>query len=313
MRLSAQGGISLGGNVDITKFSPQQLKTLRKVFNRLNHFMVFLWKIGLGKAINIWPAGFGRIMVIKHRGRKSGTEYLTPVNYAIVEKEIYGTAGFGSVSDWYRNILVNPRVELWLPDGKRTFCAEEISNAPNRLFLLRQVIVASGFGTNRIAWCNTRPPVIMPEALMITRAPFASFNFFDSSRDDAVIIECVRNGCFSFRRTLAYSSSCSSVRRAYAAVVAAAIGEADLADVDRLAPDVGALPFVVAARSTDDALGQIPDRFLRSLYAEADRRWIPPGKSCASLTSSWMSNRKRRSGWPAPRPSGKATARSWWC
>jgi len=84
-------------------------------------------------------------MVIKHRGRKSGKEYLTPVNYAIVEGEIYCTAGFGSISDWYRNMLVYPRVELWLPEGKLLACAEDISDSPRRLFLLRQVIIASGF------------------------------------------------------------------------------------------------------------------------------------------------------------------------
>ena len=131
--------------MDITKFTPQQMNSLRKVFHAMNHFMVFLWKIGLGKAINIWPAGFGRIMVIKHRGRKSGKEYLTPINYALVDGEIYGTAGFGSISDWYRNMLANPRIELWLPEGKRTACAHDISDSPNRLFLLRQVIIASGF------------------------------------------------------------------------------------------------------------------------------------------------------------------------
>lgn len=107
--------------------------------------MVLMWKLGLGKSINIWPAGFGRIMVIKHHGRKSGKEYLTPVNYAIVDGEIYCTAGFGSISDWYRNILVYPQVELWLPEGKQIACAEDISDSPRRLFLLRQVIIASGF------------------------------------------------------------------------------------------------------------------------------------------------------------------------
>lgn len=121
------------------------MNTLRKVFRAMNPFMVFLWKIGLGKAINIWPAGFGCIMVIKHRGRRSGREYLTPVNYAIVEGTIYCTAGFGSISDWYRNMLVYPRVELWLPEGKRFACAEDISSSPRRLLLLRQVIIASGF------------------------------------------------------------------------------------------------------------------------------------------------------------------------
>ena len=131
--------------MDVTKFTPQQRNTLLKVFHAGNRFMVWMWKMGWGQAINIWRAAFGRIMVIKHRGRKSGKEYLTPVNYAIVDGEIHCTAGFGAISDWYRNILVYPRVELWLPEGKNIYCADDISDSPRRLFLLRQVIIASGF------------------------------------------------------------------------------------------------------------------------------------------------------------------------
>ena len=131
--------------MDVTKLTPRQMSTLRKVFHSMNRFMVWMWKMGWGKAINVWPAGFGRIMIIKHRGRKSGKEYLTPVNYALVNGQIYCTAGFGSISDWYRNMLVHPQVQLWLPEGKNFYCAEDISDSPNRLFLLRQVIIASGF------------------------------------------------------------------------------------------------------------------------------------------------------------------------
>ena len=131
--------------MDVNNFTPQQMNTLRKFFRTMNRFMVFMWKLGLGKAINVWPAGFGRIMVIRHRGRRSGKEYLTPVNYAVVDGEIYCTAGFGSISDWYRNMLVYPKVELWLPEGKKWYCAEDASTSPYRLFLLRQVIIASGF------------------------------------------------------------------------------------------------------------------------------------------------------------------------
>lgn len=137
--------VSKGGNVDVSSFTPQRMNTLRKVFHAGNRFMVWMWKLGWGKFINIWPAGFGRIMVIRHRGRRSGREYLTPVNYAIVDGDIYCTAGFGSMSDWYRNMLANPRVELWLPEEKNWFCAEDISHSPRRLFLLRQVIIASRF------------------------------------------------------------------------------------------------------------------------------------------------------------------------
>ena len=131
--------------MDVSNLTPKQLNSLRKAFRTMNPFMVFMWKIGLGRAINFWPAGIGRIMVIKHRGRKSGKEYLTPVNYAIVDGEIYCTAGFGSGSDWYRNMLANPNIELWLPEGWRKARAEDISDSPRRVFLMRQVIIASGF------------------------------------------------------------------------------------------------------------------------------------------------------------------------
>lgn len=109
--------------------------------------MILMWRLGMGKWINIWPAVIGRIMVIKHRGRKSGKEYLTPVNYAVVDGKIYCTAGFGSISDWYKNMLVNPNIELWLPEGWHKAHAEDISDSPNRLHLLRQVIIASGFAS----------------------------------------------------------------------------------------------------------------------------------------------------------------------
>lgn len=127
------------------QFSPSQIKTLRNVFRLLNRLMVFMWKLGLGRMINIWPAGIGRIMVIKHLGRKTGKIRLAPVNYAPIAGEIYCTAGFGAISDWYRNIIANPSVELWLPEGKFHAIAEDISDAPQRLFLLRQVLIASGF------------------------------------------------------------------------------------------------------------------------------------------------------------------------
>ena len=131
--------------MDTTKSTTKQMDSLRKGFRAMNRFMVFMWKLGMGRMVNFWPAAVGRIMVIKHRGRKSGKEYLTPVNYAPIKGEVYCTAGFGPGSDWYRNIQANPGVELWLPSGKRKARAEDISDSPERIFLLRQVIIASGF------------------------------------------------------------------------------------------------------------------------------------------------------------------------
>jgi len=75
--------------------------------------------------------------------KRQGISHTSQLHYW--DGEIYCTAGFGSISDWYRNILVNPDIELWLPVGKRNAHAGDISDSPKRLFLLRQVIIASGF------------------------------------------------------------------------------------------------------------------------------------------------------------------------
>jgi deazaflavin-dependent oxidoreductase (nitroreductase family) len=131
--------------LDTPNYTPAQMKNLRRVFHAMNRFMVFLWNIGLGRLINSWPSVGGRIMVINHCGRKSRREYLTPVNYAIVDREIYAAAGFGSGTDWYRNLMANPDTRLWLPDGKRRAHAHDVSDSPCRAKLLRQIIIASGF------------------------------------------------------------------------------------------------------------------------------------------------------------------------
>ncbi|NNJ12783.1 nitroreductase family deazaflavin-dependent oxidoreductase [Chloroflexales bacterium ZM16-3] len=84
--------------------------------------------------------------MLTHTGRKSGMARRTPLNYARVDATIYVTAGFGPISDWYRNILAEPQVEIWLPDGRRAARAEELPDShPQRLALLREVLKGSGF------------------------------------------------------------------------------------------------------------------------------------------------------------------------
>jgi deazaflavin-dependent oxidoreductase (nitroreductase family) len=120
---------------------------LRQGFKFFNRFMLFMWRLGLGPWVNFWPKGIGRIMVLTHTGRKSGKRYKTPVNYALVEGELYCTVGFGSGCDWYRNVVANPEVEVWLPDGWWEGYTEEVVDGDKRLPLLRQVLIASGFAT----------------------------------------------------------------------------------------------------------------------------------------------------------------------
>jgi deazaflavin-dependent oxidoreductase (nitroreductase family) len=84
------------------------------------------------------------MLVIRHVGRKSGRQYLTPVNYAPVDGQIYCAAGFGPGTDWYRNIMACPEAELWLPDGWHRARARDVSDSPCRAELLRAIVIASG-------------------------------------------------------------------------------------------------------------------------------------------------------------------------
>ena len=120
-------------------------KRLKAAFRYLNRFMVSMWRLGLGRWVNAWPDGSGRIFVLGHTGRRTGRRLWTPLNYAMVDGQLYCTAGFGATSDWYRNVMAEPRVEVWPPGERWAGLVEEVSDHPEHIRLLREVLVASGF------------------------------------------------------------------------------------------------------------------------------------------------------------------------
>jgi len=124
--------------------NPEFEPKLRQAFKQFNRVMVLFWRLGLGRMVNIWPSVGGQIMVITHRGRSTGRRRRTPVNYALVDGEIYCTAGFGKVTDWYRNLMADPHVEVWLPNGRWSGVAEDITDRPQALDRLRAVLISSG-------------------------------------------------------------------------------------------------------------------------------------------------------------------------
>ncbi len=124
---------------------PDVLAAMRRVFRRVNRGMLLLWRLGLGWAGGIWPRGFGRLMVIEHVGRRSGTCYRTPVNYTRADDGLYCVAAFGLDTDWYRNLVVCPTIAVWLPSGRWEARAEDATDDDRRLELIRRVLVDSGF------------------------------------------------------------------------------------------------------------------------------------------------------------------------
>jgi deazaflavin-dependent oxidoreductase (nitroreductase family) len=149
--------------------TPRMEYNLRQGFRYLNRFMVLMWRLGLGQFINIWPEGIGRIMVITTTGRKSGLKRQTPVNYAVQDGEVYCTAGFGSGSDWYRNLRSNPKVEVWLADSWWAGEMEEVTDPTLRLPLIRKIVINSGFA-GRLFGIN--PYSISDAALEKVTAPY---------------------------------------------------------------------------------------------------------------------------------------------
>jgi deazaflavin-dependent oxidoreductase (nitroreductase family) len=132
----------------VTTLDPHTEEQLRQGFRYLNRFMLLMWRLGLGPYLNALPGVLGRYLVIVHTGRKSGMKRYTPVNYAEIDGEVYVTAGFGAGSDWYRNIMATPDVELWLPTMRWTGIAEDVTEQEGALGKMRQVLIASAFAAN---------------------------------------------------------------------------------------------------------------------------------------------------------------------
>jgi len=117
---------------------------IRQFFKYFNRFMLFLWRLGLGYWFR-WPQAFGCIMVISHHGRRTGSLRRTPVNFAMVKDDLFCTAAYGVRADWYRNILQDPNVEVWLPDGWWKGIAEDVTDWEDAPEILREVLIGSGF------------------------------------------------------------------------------------------------------------------------------------------------------------------------
>ena len=145
----------------MTVFDPRTEERLRRGFRRyLNPFMLTLWRLGLGWWFNVWAGMSGRVMVIVHAGRRTGRRRHALVNFASVEGELYCIAAFGPISDWYRNVMANPAVEVWTPDGWWAGMVEDISDCEKRLPLMRMVMIGSGV----VAYLFGFDPIKMTDA-----------------------------------------------------------------------------------------------------------------------------------------------------
>jgi deazaflavin-dependent oxidoreductase (nitroreductase family) len=117
---------------------------MRRIFWYLNKFfMVPMFRLGFGPFFGNPLTGY--IMVMKLIGRKTGKVRLTPVNYAIHKGNVYCISGGRTESDWFRNLLANPEVELILPGGCIHARMDEVTEVDERLPIIRQILKNAGF------------------------------------------------------------------------------------------------------------------------------------------------------------------------
>jgi deazaflavin-dependent oxidoreductase (nitroreductase family) len=119
-------------------------RVLRRILKLINMlFMVPLFRIGLGPFVGNPITGY--IMVVKTIGRKTGRERYVPVNYAILDGNIYCMAGFGKSTHWYRNLQAQSNIEIIVPSGPLAGVAEDATNSEEAIRVIRQILKNSGF------------------------------------------------------------------------------------------------------------------------------------------------------------------------
>jgi deazaflavin-dependent oxidoreductase (nitroreductase family) len=117
---------------------------LRRFFRFLNKFfMVPMFRLGFGPFFGNPFTGY--IMVLKVIGRKTGKLRFAPVNYAILNGSVYCLAGWGRISDWYRNLQTAPDISVILPGGAIAGHVEEVEETGERAAVIRQILKNGGF------------------------------------------------------------------------------------------------------------------------------------------------------------------------
>jgi len=111
-----------------------------KVMNRW--FMLPLLRAGLGAWMGT-PLG-GWILLLRVRGRKSGLVREHALSYLVADGSVWVMAGFGRRTEWFRNLIADPRVEVVLP-GRALRCRGEIVDDPEvRSHIIPRLARAAG-------------------------------------------------------------------------------------------------------------------------------------------------------------------------
>jgi deazaflavin-dependent oxidoreductase (nitroreductase family) len=83
---------------------------------------IFAWRFGLGPILGKY------ILIFTHIGRKTGVSRRTAVEFHTINGMKYIPCAFGVKSQWYRNLLANPRVTIQSADGTEQMIAVRVKD-----------------------------------------------------------------------------------------------------------------------------------------------------------------------------------------
>lgn len=118
-------------------------RRMHRAFLALNRWLsVPLLRAGLGPWVGT-PIG-GYLLLLRVRGRRSGRIREIPLSYDVVEGAPWVLAGFGPATQWYRNLLADPDVEVVLPGRTLRCVAEDVRDPGTRARILPVLVRAIG-------------------------------------------------------------------------------------------------------------------------------------------------------------------------
>lgn len=118
-------------------------RRMHGAFKQLNRWISGpMLRAGLGPWMGS-PIG-GWLVLLRVRGRRSGVVRDVPLSYFIDEGAIWVMAGFGPGTQWYRNLLVDPTVEVVLPGRTRQCIAMDVRDPETRRRILPKLLRATG-------------------------------------------------------------------------------------------------------------------------------------------------------------------------
>ena len=123
----------------------------RNAFHRniqlINRYVVALYRLGL---LPLFGAG-KKTMLLMTNGRKSRKLRCFPVGYVRIGREIYLISGWGKDSNWYKNIVANPK-DVSLQIGFRRFVvrAEFIEKSEEIRRIIEKLIIESPMDVCRL-------------------------------------------------------------------------------------------------------------------------------------------------------------------